>query len=115
MTKYCPACDTEYQDGLDSCLDDGELLLDAPAIRVDRSENIDIYSAANELEAEHIVAMLNGLGILAELFSPQIAQLPLLSDNRYIIAVPRAEKVQAVEHINDARSDGIISNTGSFL
>lgn len=115
MTKYCPTCENEYQDDFSTCPDDSEALLEAPSIRLNRSEAVDIYAASDELEAKRIVVILKDIGIPSQIFRQQVSQLPWLGDTHFVIAVPKAESEEAVKHINNARADSIISDKGLFL
>lgn len=115
MTKYCPTCENEYQDNFTTCPEDDETLLEAPSMRLERAETVDIYAAANELEAKRIVVILADVDVPSQIFRPQVSQLPSLGDSHFVIAVPHAEKERAVRLINDARNDAVISNTGLFL
>lgn len=116
MTKYCPLCESEYQDSIENCKDDGEKLFDAPSVRVERAVSADIYAAANEIEAECIVELLLDEGMPAQIFRPAVsAIIPNLGDTQFVIAVRAHDKTNAVAAIRRAQHEGAITNTGMFL
>ena len=115
MTKYCPTCESEFQDTVTNCPEDGEILFDAPSVKIDRHLAVDIYCVDNEIEAKLIVGILSDAGLPAQLFRPQVSQLPSLSDKRFVLAVRTEDITLALKCISDARSDGIISNSGIFF
>lgn len=108
-------CESEYQDNMSVCPDDNEKLFDAPSERIDRTLSEDIYAAANEIEAECITAFLSDLGISSQLFRPQVSALPNLSDAHFVVTVGKTDKPNAISAIRQARTDGVITNTGVFL
>jgi hypothetical protein len=115
MTKYCPLCENEYQDSVSNCVDDGEKLFDLPSPRIDKALSDDVYAAANEIEAECIVAFLLDLEVPAQVFRPQVAPLPNLSEAHFLVAVRKDDRKVATDAIRQAQADGVISNTGIFL
>jgi hypothetical protein len=115
MTKYCPLCESEYQDAVLVCPDDSEKLFDAPSLKIDRTLSADIFAASNEIEAECIVALLEDIGIPAQLFRPQVTPFPNLGDEHFVVAVRVIDKEPALEAIRTAQQDGVVSTSGSFL
>lgn len=115
MTKYCPSCESEYQDSVQHCTDDGETLLDAPAQSVNRARAVDIYASANEIEAKLIVGFLSDAGLPAQLFRPQVSQIPMLGETHFVVAVHQEDAKAALEHIRIALKDGVLASTGVFL
>lgn len=115
MTKYCPACESEFQDALVLCPDDGENLRNTPAAPTDRNLSVDLYSAANEIEGQCIVELLLDAGIAAQLFRNQVPAMPNLGDEHFVISVNSADKKNASDAIRSAQADGAISKEGLFL
>lgn len=115
MTKYCPLCESEYQDSITNCKDDGEKLFDTPSAPVDRSVSSEIYAAANEIEAQLIIGLLLGEGIPAQLFRPQVSAFPNLGDTHFVVAVTMQDKTNAIAAIRSAQAEGVITTTGLFL
>lgn len=97
------------------CPDDNEKLFSAPSIPIDRTLSEDIYAAANEIEAECIMAFLFDAGINSQIFRPQVSAMPNLGDGRYVITVGKSDKESASAHIKQAQVDGAITDTGVFL
>jgi hypothetical protein len=114
MTRYCPTCKSEFRTQLSHCPDDKTQLVPKAA----HEKNLvlsDIYAAANEVEAERIIAFLVPKGIAAEIFRRGIAQMPMAGDNHYLIAVDKAHIAHSKRLIENARKDHIISSDGFFL
>ena len=114
MTQYCPICETEYQDTVEFCADDGALLT---SVQPNREPVIakDVYAAAGEIEAEAIQSILSAEGIDAEIQHNSIAQMPLASNLQFVVVVPERQRYSAAKLIQDARNDGVISTEGLFL
>ena len=115
MTKYCPTCESEYQDELVKCPEDGEELTSQPVKKDQQQVYVDIFAIANQVEASLLVGILKDQGISAKLLSENISQYPTLSDSHYIVAVSKANRSKAVKVITDARNDEVISQNGVFL
>ncbi len=115
MTKYCPICESEYQNSISVCPDDGGKLSAHPVRKKLEASATDIYAAAGEIEAECIVAFLQDIGIVADKYQTNLPQLPSPGDTRHIIAVPVQSQAKAIDAIKHARKDGVISDEGSFL
>lgn len=115
MTQYCPICDTEYQDSVKVCADDGAKLVSQPVKKRLGQTALDIYAAESEAEAERIVSFLKDSGIDALANQTNLLQLPSLGDVHYIVTVPIAHIDEARTKIHDARQDGVISNLGVFV
>ena len=112
MPKYCPVCIGEYQDTVKECPKDKSMLVTKKPVSYERL--VSFYLANDEVEAEHIIALLNDEGIMASESVTGISQLPVASDKQIIIAVIRDEVKRASQLIEQARRDGIISQNGSF-
>lgn len=115
MTKYCPVCESEFQDTLAVCPDDGERLFDTPRFNVRRNQAIDFYVTQSEIEARLIVGILEEREISSQIFRPQISQLPSINDQHFILAVRNEERTKASQVIREAIADGILSSSGVFL
>lgn len=115
MSKYCPICQGEFKKGIKVCPTDHIELLS----KKDASEKteilVDIYAAENEIEGERIRAFLADDGIVGQESATGIAQMPVASDNRYVIGVPQSDERKARKLIERARKDKVISTNGSFL
>jgi hypothetical protein len=112
MPKYCPVCLGEYQDNIKECPKDKSLLLIKKPSSYERLVNC--YLASNEIEAEHIISLLNDEGIVARVSTTGISQVPVASEQQFVIAVIKEEIKRAKLLIEQARRDGIISQNGSF-
>ena len=112
---HCPICSCEYQNSIKICPDDGGLLtLHRPPTNV-TSFTVDIYAAANEIEAERIISFLKDESIEATHQQSGISQLPSISNNRFLITVSTPSKEKALRLLTSARHDGIITTSGIFL
>ena len=113
MPKYCPVCLGEFKDSVIMCpKDQTSLVTDKPAAI---EKLVDIYAASDEIEAERIIVFLREEGLLARQYRSGISQLPSVSDDRHIVSVLKDNRSQARGLIEQARSDGVISNNGTFL
>lgn len=114
MGKYCPICQGEFKKGIKKCPVDHIELLNRPVVE---KENIyiDIYVAENLVEGERIRAFLADAGINSQESQTGIAQIPVASDTRFIIAVPQSHERKARKLIEQARHDLIITLNGSFI
>ena len=76
---------------------------------------IDVYAASSQLESERIVAILADEGVEAQQSESSVAGFPTDSGHRFLITVfaPSREKAHAV--IEQARTDAVITDDGSFL
>lgn len=112
--KYCPLCQSEYLADVATC----------PVHRVPLSSSkgplkiekfVDIYQAADEIEAERIVGILRDAGLEAHLATPGISQLPVVNVPEHIISVVDKYKEHAIRIIEQSRQDQVISYEGSFI
>lgn len=114
MSKYCPVCQGEFKKGIKICPIDHVELLTKP-VKDETEMLVDIYAAENEIEGERIRAFLADDGIMAHDSMTGIAQLPVLSDTRYIIAVLKSDEERARKIVERARKDKVITSNGTFL
>ena len=113
MPKYCPTCLGEFTDQMSTCpVDKLPLTLKKPAVV---EELVDIYAASDIIEAELILEILDEQGVFAVEPSEGISQIPVASDNQFIISVKKENLKTAKKIIEDARADGAISDNGNFL
>lgn len=114
MTKYCPICESEFTDYIDTCpADKTPLSSEPPTSKTDFY--VDIYAAADEIEAERIISLLTDVGISARESVTGLSQIPVVSDTRFILSVRRSNLAEARKLIEQARQDLVISETGTFL
>lgn len=112
MSKYCPVCQAEFQKNIKQCPGDNvELLAKLEPVDI----RVDIYAAKNEIEAERIVTYLRSEGVKAEKSVGGISQLPVDSDQRVNVMVPKSQVAKAKEMIENAIRDQVISSLGNFL
>lgn len=114
MPKYCPLCESEFNDTVKSCPKDKKPLLDKAPPEA-HNYFVDMYAAADEIEAERIISYLLSIGIPARESIAGLSQMPVVSDMRYIVSVQRSKINEAKDAINQARHDQIISKDGSFV
>ena len=77
---------------------------------------IDIFHAANEIEAGRIVAFLNKDKIESSYYlSTLISTLPDMGSKKFIVEVKNSQKKDAVNKILSAMEDKIISTGGNFI
>ncbi len=112
MSKYCPACKSEFQDDVKICPDDQSKLVS----RLGAEDlPLDIYLAQDEIEAERIVTYLRSEGIDCERSVTGVSQLPAAGDNHFVISVPESKRAEAKICLEQARRDQVISKSGIFL
>ena len=115
MTKYCPNCLSEYQNSATICPDDQGVLSSKRIKTTKVSSLINIYAAANVLEAQRIVGDLEQEGITAAFLENQISQYPGVGDIHFIITVDPKQKDRAIQLLTKARQNGLVSTSGTFL
>lgn len=113
MPKYCSKCESEFTDDVKTCPTCKQALVTkAPP---EDAYFVDIYAAADEIEAERITAFLASIGIRARESISGLSQMPVVSDTRFIISVQQTMLKKAQDAILQARHDQVISEDGSFL
>lgn len=113
MPKYCQKCESEFTDDKKICPTCKEALVNkAPAAN---EYFVDVYAAADEIEAERITTYLASIGIRAREATSGLSQFPVVSDTRFIISVQQSMLQKAQDAILQARHDHVISEDGSFL
>lgn len=115
MTKYCPNCLSEYKNSVDICPDDQGILSNKKKQSTKVSSLINIYAAANILEAQRIVGDLEQEGIIASFLENQISQCPGVGDIHFIITIDPKQKDKVVRLLTKARQCGLVSTSGTFL
>ncbi len=113
MSKYCPTCLGEFTDQITTCPVDKVPLTSKKPAAVE--ELVDVYAASDIIEAELILEILDEHGVFAVELSEGISQIPVVSDDQFIISVKKENLKMAKKIIEDARADGAISDNGSFL
>jgi hypothetical protein len=114
MPKYCPTCASEYTDKITSCPTCKETLVNKKP-KASKDFFVDFYAAADEIEAERLIAYLESIGIAGQEAVAGMSQIPAVSDTRFIVSVPKTMLKQAREAVEQARRDHIISQDGLFL
>ena len=114
MTQYCPICQSEYQDYVENCPNDGAKLSSQPQTESAERPIVDFYAASSDMEALRIVAMLESEGIASQMNKGQISQLPMV-DEPVVVSVNREDLARATHIVQTARRDGIVTVTGMFL
>ncbi len=115
MTKYCPICASEYLDSVTHCVDDGTRLTKEKPKTSYETAAYDIYAAANDIEAERIITLLNSEGVPATYYQSNVSSLPSDASKHFIITTPAKSRNVALALIQNARKDGVISDTGMFI
>ncbi|MFH1811700.1 MAG: DUF2007 domain-containing protein [Pseudomonadota bacterium] len=115
---YCPQCRTEYREGVTHCSDDGSALV--PGLPDDKLTGAvlqEIYAAYHELEAERIRSLLEDVGIACFTRNLRRAAFPTGagSEATFLVAVPQADAERAIALVQQARTDGVLSDEGSFV
>jgi hypothetical protein len=114
---FCPKCKSEYRAGVTHCADDGELLVDARPEDLDAVNLVEVYAAYRVIEADRISALLEDDGVPCFTRGLRRAGFPTGagSEAPTRIAVPQEQAARAVELIEQARRDEIVSPDGAFL
>jgi hypothetical protein len=113
MPKYCSHCLSEFREKVEKCPKDGTALTDKKPKAFERL--VDFYAASDEMEAEHIVAMLRGEGVVTAVSFSGVSQLPAMSDRRFFVVVLKDDVKKARFLVEQARKDEVISKQGSFI
>jgi hypothetical protein len=114
---FCPKCKSEYRAGVTHCADDGEALIDAAPDSLDAVSLVEVYAAYRVIEADRIRSLLEDEGIACFSRGLRRAGFPTGagSEAPTRIAVPLEKAARAVELIEQARKDEIVSPDGAFL
>ena len=114
---WCPNCRSEYRPEIAHCsepnCDNAPLLPELPA----DPDVLEIYTAADGLEAQRLAGLLQDAGIEVALadHADHVFPTPASASSGVRIAVTRAGEAAARALIDSARADGVISEEGEFL
>lgn len=75
---------------------------------------VDVYAAANQLEADRLLSLLADESIEGHLSENKVNQFPTDSHHTYVIAVDTDHQESATALIQRAREDGVITKDGNF-
>lgn len=114
MTKHCPVCQDEFKDTIEKCPDDQVKLVKGEAEAELPEEWVDLYAAANEIEAERLEGILEESGVPVQRMEVGVSQMPTTADSHSLIVVPQELADQAAQLVLEAREDGVISEDGFF-
>ncbi|MCA9508366.1 MAG: hypothetical protein KC505_08100 [Myxococcales bacterium] len=112
MSKFCPKCESEFLDTIPTCPKDKIRLVEQ--LSAD-DVMVDFYLAHDQIEAERIVSYLRTEGIWAKESDRGISQLPVESDKKFVVLIPRSKRDEARKFIEQARQDHVISLSGAFI
>lgn len=116
MVKYCPVCEAEYQDAASQCPEDqAKLSTEKPVHPLDDQAFVAAYAATNELEAGRIVAMLQDENIEGMVRQTTNSVFPGAAGMRFLLLVPGKDRAAAVQLIQQAINDEVLSQTGSYV
>jgi hypothetical protein len=113
---FCPQCRFEYQQSVKACpeckVDLVEVLEGVPTTDEDF---IEVYSVNSRMEADVIRSLLEEEQVPCLIRDTRV--FPVLPDWRaqFIVQVFRGKENQAHKLIEDARTDGAVSDQGKFL
>lgn len=108
---YCPSCRTEYTDGLMSCADCGESLVDElpPAGELVYEEWVTVEEAGDEAQAAVLVGYLEEHGIVVrQVQNNHIFPLPATDMSEIHVQVPEdalEEALEALRGLDDGDLD----------
>ncbi len=75
---------------------------------------VDVYAAANKLEADRLLSLLSDDSIEGHLRENKVNQFPTDSHHTFVIAVDAEQEQPATALIERAREDGVITKDGNF-
>tara|TARA_B100000683_G_scaffold229997_1_gene230717 strand:+ start:2514 stop:2870 length:357 start_codon:yes stop_codon:yes gene_type:complete len=116
MVKYCPVCETEYQDATTNCAEDNaKLSNDKPAHPLDEESFVAFYAATNELEARRIVAILADENVEGMVRETTNTVFPGAAGMRFLVFVPANARSSAAQLVQQAINDEVLSQDGSYV
>ena len=116
MVKYCPVCETEYQDVSTNCAEDkAKLSNDKPTHPLDEQSFVAFYAATNELEARRIVAILQDENIEGMVRETTNTVFPGAAGMRFLVFVPANERTASAQLVQQAINDEVLSEAGSYV
>lgn len=114
---WCPACRAEYRPGIATCAEpecEGAALVAEP---IPDPQIVEVYVAADALEAQHLAGLLADDGIEATLadHADHVFPTHASAGGGARLAVAAHAMGPALDLIASARADGVISQDGAFL
>jgi len=115
---FCPKCKYEYREGVKTC---PECKVDLTAkpdnLATVQDDFTEIYMVSNRMEAEVIQGLFEENGV--EFLVRDLRMFPVLPDFgrrvRLRIAVPGDQEARARQLLEEARSDGALTEQGTFI
>lgn len=112
---FCPECRSEYVADRDTCTDCDVPLIDE-LLPEPEYDLVEVYAAADLMEAGLLESMLTEAGIAASVVDRRDSAFPTPARaGRIRIAVPAGTEAKAREVIEAALDDEAISEAGDFL
>ena len=116
MVKYCPVCETEYQDASTHCAEDNaQLSNEKPSHPLDQESFVAFYAATNELEARRIEAILQEENIEGMVRETTNTVFPGAAGMRFLVFVPAKARTSAAQLVQQAINDEVLSEAGSYV
>ena len=114
---FCPKCQYEYHASAKACPECKEDLLDQLEEMPSAEDFAEVYMVSNRMEADVVRSILEENGI--DYLIRDLRMFPVLPDfgrrARLRIAVPKAQEAQTRKALEEARSDGALTEQGRFL
>ena len=114
MSKYCPVCESEFEDEILICRKD-KVALKKEKPLPNSLIFIDIFAVPTDIEAKKIIFYLQENGIKALENSLSISQLPVFTDMDYVVSVEKSQVEEAINLIKKAQKEHTISKDGDFI
>lgn len=114
---FCPKCQYEYHATTKTCPECKEDLIEQFEDMPSAEDFIEVYMVSNRMEADVVRSILEESGI--DYLIRDLRMFPVLPDfgrrARLRIAVPSGQEAQARKVLEEARSDGALTENGRFL
>lgn len=113
MPKYCPKCGSEFRSEKKTCPTHGVKLTEK--CPTESEIYVDIYAASNQIEADYLMGTLENNGLSPHFTSDGLPQRISTNEDRFLISVSEKHKKKAVEMVEVARKNQLISEDGEFI
>jgi hypothetical protein len=114
---FCPKCQYEYNSTVKTCPECKEDLVDQFEDMPSVDDFSEVYMVSNRMEADVVRSILEENGI--DYLIRDLRMFPVLPDfgrrARLRVAVPQRQEAQARKVLEEARSDGALTEQGRFL
>ena len=114
---YCPKCQYEYHSTAKTCPECKEDLIDQLNDLPGAEDFAEVYMVSNRMEADVVRSILEENGV--DYLIRDLRMFPVLPDfgrrARLRVAVPKSQEVQARKVLEEARTDGALTEQGRFL